>query len=478
MSPFFVILSKSKKTKDKKILKDQKEGYILDEYKVLSPTAILGYGFPESSFKEGLKRMPNVIAVDAGSTDPGPYYLGEGVSFTDRNAVKRDLEIILAGGLNHNIPILIGTAGGAGANDHLEWNLNIIKELAEEHNWHFKLAVIYSELDKKFVIDKFREGKISPLFPAPEINEKELQQTSRIVAQMGIEPLIKALDEGAQVILAGRCYDPAVFAADAVRKGYNTGLAVHMGKILECGAIAAEPGSGSDSAIGTLLPDGFIIEPLDPNRRCTVTSVAAHTLYEKTNPLKLPGPGGYLDLSKTNFTQHSKKSVKVTGTQFVPEDKYYVKLEGVKKIGCRTVSIAGCRDPIMIKQIDEILMAVRQRVKDNFKKQGYNYNLHFHIYGKNGVMGELEPEQTAAHELGIVIDVVADTQDTANTICSFTRSTLLHYGYPGRIATAGNLAFPYSPSDFKVGTVYEFSVHHLLELKDPIEIFPIKIMEV
>ena len=35
-----------------------------------------------------------------------------------------------------------------------------------------------------------------------------------------------------------------------------------MGKILEYCAIAAEPGSGSDSALGTLLSDGFIVQPL------------------------------------------------------------------------------------------------------------------------------------------------------------------------------------------------------------------------
>ena len=47
----------------------------MTELRVLSPTAILGYGFPAASFEEGLKREPHVIAVDAGSTDPGPYYL-------------------------------------------------------------------------------------------------------------------------------------------------------------------------------------------------------------------------------------------------------------------------------------------------------------------------------------------------------------------------------------------------------------------
>ena len=48
------------------------------EYKILSPTAILGYGFPEASFLRGLDEGPDLIAVDAGSTDPGPYYLGSG----------------------------------------------------------------------------------------------------------------------------------------------------------------------------------------------------------------------------------------------------------------------------------------------------------------------------------------------------------------------------------------------------------------
>ena len=62
----------------------------------LSPTAILGYGFPVASFEErGLRREPHVIAVDGGSTDPGPYYLGAGKSFTQRQAVKRDLELLI-----------------------------------------------------------------------------------------------------------------------------------------------------------------------------------------------------------------------------------------------------------------------------------------------------------------------------------------------------------------------------------------------
>jgi len=53
---------------------------------------------------------------------------------------------------------------------------------------------------------------------------------------------------------------------------------------------------------------------------------------------------------------------------------------------------------------------------------------------------------------------------------------LLHYGYEGRISTAGNLAFPYSPSDIKAGDVYEFCVYHLIPARTGM--FPMEILEV
>lgn len=451
----------------------------MKEFRVLSPTAILGYGFPEKSFQAGLERNPHVIAVDAGSTDPGPYYLGAGVSFTDRTAVKRDLELMIEAGLQRDIPVVIGTAGGCGGDAHLKWNLDIILELAEEKGWKFPLGLLHSEISKSQVLNALKSNKIAPLHPAPELTEQEIAVSERIVGQMGPEPVMSILQKGVKVVLAGRAYDPAVFSATALLEGYDKGLAIHMGKILECGAIAASPGSGSDCLLGTLKSDCFIVEPLNPERRCTTTSVAAHTLYEKTNPYILPGPGGVLDLSETTFTQDTERSVRVSGSKFIPSECYTVKLEGAKRVGYRTVSIAGCRDAIMISQIDYIVEAVRERVADNFKKYGYDYFLHFNIYGKNGVMGQLEPQKSVEpHELGIIIEAVAETQEIANTICGFARSTMLHYGYPGRVATAGNLAFPYSPSDFKAGAVYNFNIYHLLQVDDPLELFTAEIIQV
>lgn len=446
--------------------------------KVLSTTAILGYGFPMSSFEAGMAMKPDCIAVDAGSTDPGPYYLGAGISFTDYFAVKRDLSIMIQAGIEHHIPVLIGSAGGSGAKPHLDWTVNIIKEIAKENNLHFRMAVIEADFDKDYLLEEFEKGNIKPLHPAPVCTREDIIDATYIVGQMGVEPFIKALQDKAQVIVAGRAYDPTVFAALAIMNGFDPGLALHCGKILECAAIASTPGSGSDCMFATIYPDNFVLQTLNPIRKCTTLSVSAHTLYEKTNPYILPGPGGIIDLQDTTFTQLDEERVQVKGSKFIPTSPYTIKLEGAKCVGYRTVSIAGVRDPIFIQEVDNIIEAVHQRVKDNFKNLK-NYHLNFKIYGKNGVMGDLEPIKViTSHEICIVIDAVGPTQEIANTICGFARSTMLHYGYTGRIATAGNLAFPYSPSDFKVGAVYNFCLYHLIAIQDPNAPFKQSIVEI
>ncbi|HMA52904.1 MAG TPA: acyclic terpene utilization AtuA family protein, partial [Acidobacteriota bacterium] len=260
------------------------------EFRVLSATAILGYGFPESSFREGLKRRPDLIGVDAGSSDPGPYYLGAGKSFTNRAAVKRDLRFMLTAGVRRGIPVVIGTAGGSGARPHVDWCEAIIREIAAEEKLSFKMGVIYADIPKARVRRHLRKGEIIPLTYVPPLSEETLDESVNIVAQMGVEPIQKALAAGCQVVLAGRCYDPAVFAALPITLGFDPGLALHMGKILECAAIAATPGSGADCAFGTLREDSFVLESLNPARRFTKESTAAHTLYEKTDPYHLPGP--------------------------------------------------------------------------------------------------------------------------------------------------------------------------------------------
>jgi len=436
-------------------------------FRVLSPTAILGYGFPQDSFMRGMERSPDLIAVDAGSVDPGPYYLGAGVPFTDAAGVKRDLRIILREGIRRKVPVVVGTAGGSGAKPHLEWTWKIVREILRDLTLDAKVALIHADMNRQDVLAAWKAGKTQPLAGLPELSPETLDTTPRIVAQMGVEPFQEALRMDCDVVLAGRAYDPAVFAALPLMRGYDPGLAVHMGKILECAAIAAQPGSGADCVLGELEEDSFLLSPLSDQRRFTTESVAAHSLYEKSDPYRLPGPGGHLDLRRVTFQQEGE-CVRVSGSEFVPSDKYLVKLEGARLVGYRTISVAGTRDPVMIDGITEVIESARDKLEAFLEEEGIEGQLHIHVYGRDGVMAELEPiEKIATHELCILIEAVASTQSLANTICSITRSTMLHHGYPGRISTAGNLAFPFSPSDIKAGPVYEFSIYHLMEIDDP-----------
>lgn len=437
-----------------------------DEFKVLSPTGILGYGFPVESFNTGMELKPDLLAVDGGSADPGPFYLGHGKPFVDPVGVKRDLKFLLKAAVNNNIPLIIGTGGGSGAKVHVDWCRKIILKVAEEENLSFTLGVIYSDVEKSKIIEAIAQGKTEPLDGLPELTEETVNEANNIVAQIGTEPIINALQKGCQVILAGRAYDPSVFSALPVMLGFNAGLATHMGKILECAAIAADPGSGSDCVMGLLGKDYFRLQALNPKRKFTSSSTAAHTLYEKSDPSMLPGPDGMLDLNNVEFSDNGEGIAEVRGSRFIPAEKNMIKIEGARLAGYRTVSIAGVRDPIMISKIDGILTEVKKQVDNILDKENINAKVTFHLYGKNAVMKLRDPGDTGyvPRELGIVIDIVAEKQEQANTVCSMVRSSLLHYGYEGRIATAGNLAFPFSPSDIPSGPVYEFSIYHLVEM--------------
>ena len=52
---------------------------------------------------------------------------------------------------------------------------------------------------------------------------------------------------------------------------------------------------------------------------------------------------------------------------------------------------------------------------------------------------------------------------------------LLHHGYAGRLSTAGNLAFPFTPPEVSLGPAYRFNVYHLLRAHDPDALFPLEV---
>ena len=441
---------------------------------VYAPLGMLGYGFPEASMEAAIEHGFDVIALDAGSVDPGPYYLGTGKSFTSRTMVKRDLKLIVQAGQRTKVPILIGSACGSGGKPHLDWAMEILEEVIRELGIHPKVARIDAELEKQQVLEAFQRGKVWNFETTSQLTEEDILGCKHIVAQMGIQPYIQALESGADIIMGGRAYDAAVLAAYPIWKGEDPGLSYHMGKIMECGTAVALPRE-SDGMIGILYPDHFDVFPADPNKRCQPDTVAAHTLYERSTPYFTEFPGGQLDMRACTFTGIDARTVRVAGSKFVPAEKLTIKIEGSRLNGFRTICLAGIRDPFVIGHFAEIEEKVRQKLLRDLPQYvpETDYRILFRRYGAGEVMKERDPEHWEPKEVGLVIEVLSPEQGTADTVCALCRSAILHMGFEGRRANSGNLAFLYTPAEFPAPPCYEFALYHLMEVEDLCSPFPI-----
>jgi hypothetical protein len=448
------------------------------EVRLLSTSAILGYGFPEDSLRAGMERHPHAIGVDGGSVDPGPHYLGIGKPFCSPIAIRRDLRLMLHAAIEAKIPLVIGTCGGAGGAPHLDLVAGMAREIARQDGLHFKLALVHAEQSKDSVKHRIAQGNIKPLAGQPPLTAETVDRSERIVAMMGPEPIARALNEGAQVVLAGRASDPASWAAVAMRGQLPPAPAWYAGKMLECGATPSIP-KGHDSLFVTVRDDHVDCEPTNPIRRCTPLSIANHSLHENASPIHHIEPGGMLDTSDCRFEAISDRAVRISGMRWTPAERYTVKLEGVEQAGYRSICVCGTRDPLLIGRVDDFLASVRKEVATKAAQFGADpdsYQLGIRVYGRDGVMADREPlRNERAHELGFVIEVVSrQSQDMASAVLGMARTNMLHTDFPGRLCREGNMAFPFSPSDIEVGPVYRFSVYHVAELDDPTEPFPIE----
>lgn len=451
-----------------------------NECRLLSVSSILGYGFPEKSLETGLARNPHFIGVDGGSTDPGAYYLGSGECLNSRKSMKRDLRLMLMGAVPRRIPIVIGTCGGAGSEPHLQTVAELAREVAREEGLSFRMALIHADQTREHVKTWLSEGRISALRNVPELTAAIVERASCIVGMMGAEPFMRALEAGAQVVLAARASDAASWAGCAMHLGLPPAPGWYSGKMLECGTASATP-KGHDCLLATVREDHIELEPMNPARRCTPLSVATHALHENASPTLHEEPGGILDATECEFTAVSDRVVRVSGMRW-KERPYDIKLEGAEFIGFRAITICGTRDPILISQIDPYLQTVRDDVASRAAGFGVSpekYQLVFHVYGKDGVMGHAEPVKlSASHELGIVVEVVSPSEEDAKAVLAIARVVIPKVDFPGRLCKSGNMAFPFSPSDISVGPTYKFSVFHVVRTDDPFAMFPIEYEEV
>ncbi|KAG4285974.1 hypothetical protein FPRO06_07234 [Fusarium proliferatum] len=411
---------------------------------IITPVGMLGYGFDEALTHYELSHLvptgiPTAIILDSGSTDSGPQKLALGSMSCPRSAYAKDLAKLLRLVHRFRVPLIFGSAGGDGTDEHVKAMGEIIKEIAaEEENkdYSFNTISLFSNIDKTTILERLKQGRLTGCGPyVPPATELEVNESLRVVAQMGYEPFFDAMtaNPGFNIIIGGRAYDPSPYVAFCVYQltrqsnhlsteelHSRLGGFYHMGKILECGGQCSFP--KSHGAVATVYENGlFDVRPTDPQSICTSLSVAAHTLYENTRPDVLRGPGGSLHLDHSKYEQLSDgKSVR----------------------------------------IDKLLARVKVYVDQQHPEITGQWNLDFHVYGKD------QYTQAGPGQLFIVAEALAPTQKSANSIASKARVGMIHAPYPGQKATAGNFGFGLGGlMEIELGPCAEFSLYHLMDLE-------------
>lgn len=433
-------------------------------------TGSLGCGFREESLAAGVAAGPAFIGSDSGSTDGGPYYLGSGDWIWADAAYERDLRLGLAGARRAGVPLIIGSCGGGGGDDAVTGYLDLVERIARGEGWRLRVACVFCEPDRAVMKAKLLDGLLLPLPGAPAIESATFDADGHIVAMAGAEQIEWALATGADVVLVGRCADAAIYAAMPLAAGFEPASVWNAAKIAECGAAAAENRSGQDSLLVTLDDDGFVLEPLDPALRCTPASVAAHTLYEVSDPYRLVMPSGVLDSSAATYTALDDRRVRVTGGTWTPAERYTVKLEGSAPLGFLSGFWGTVRDPMLLLQLPQWCAAVEDRLRSRLKEVASgDFQVQLRTFGGRDV------------EAVLVVDVVGQTQEDASAMARAAYHVALHWpivGWSGGSVTT--FAHPYSAPVVDRGPVYRFTLNHamVLEGDEPETLFRTTVEEV
>ena len=209
---------------------------------------------------------------------------------------------------------------------------------------------------------------------------------------------------------------------------------------------------------------------MHPAQRCTVASVAGHAMYERSNPYYEHVAGGTLDMAECVYEQVAEKTTRITGARFRPAEEFRVKLEGAGKVGERYVGMVGIRDPYTIAHVDAVIAWARDKVRERFGESGYE--LHYTVYGRDGIMGALEPNRhRPAHELCILVQGVAPTAEMAEELTMIGTRQMFYARLPEVKGSAGSVAFALDEV-LRASPAFRWTLNHTLACAEPLELCP------
>ena len=149
-------------------------------------------------------------------------------------------------------------------------------------------------------------------------------------------------------------------------------------------------------------------------------------------------------MSQSSFIgENGGRSVRIRGTKFVEPCSAHAEAGRCAADWISNNLPCGDSGPFVIEHLSEVEEKVRAKIKRDLPQFEAEkaYKILFRHYGAGEIMKERDPETWTPKEIGLVIEVLSQEQETADTVCALARSAILHMGFVGRRANSGNLAF-------------------------------------
>lgn len=266
---------------------------------------------------ECLAERTIAIAQKAKLADPSKGYNG---------LLEHRMDKVLPLAHKHKVKV-ITNMGAANPQSAVE----VICKMAEQKNIKgLKVAAVYGD-DVLEKLDKYKDTTVWETGkPLAELDGEIISAN----VYMGIDGIVEALKNGADIIVTGRVSDPALFLAPLVYEfGWDIddydlmGKGTLVGHLLECGGQAtggyfAEPGKKDVEGLAEL---GFPIAEVSENGEFKISKVegsggivnkdtlAEQMIYEIHDPTTYFTPDCTADFSKVSFTETQKDTVEVRG---------------------------------------------------------------------------------------------------------------------------------------------------------------------
>lgn len=224
---------------------------------------------------------------------------------------------------------------------------------------------------------------------------------------LGSPPILEALEDGADIIVTGRCTDSSIVIAPLIHEyGWSLDnydlLASGMiaGHLLECGGQATGGNyEGEWQNIEGLHKLGYPIAEVDEDGTIVITkhdnlggkvergSVMQQLLYEVGDPSKYIAPEVIADITEAQLEEVGENRVQFTGVQGrEPTDTYKVSMayeDGYKSDASITYAWPNALEKA--KKAEELLLTRFQEMDLEYEKINFEY------LGYDGIFGEATP---------------------------------------------------------------------------------------